>query len=476
MTGPLPPSDNDPHPGVFELAWLRRTHAITAPVVQARGLCCEIASATSADRVSFLLATDRGAKLVASSATEVLDHRSDEAPRLRQIADQVLLTTVESTSDIQKFDSRAEPDAALETIAFPVYSDQETNRFVAVVVAQRYAPRATPISQSLTSIRDDVNKAATAVAAALEHAGTPSENFVVASWRRATSAQRWVGAAITAIAGLVLVNIPVPFYLPVTGRLEPARTVGIFAPASGTLTDLHVVDGMDLDAGTLLAVIHNTEIDLQQQRITGELASAETELATLRRGASDNSDHNVISPAIDQRARQVVLRARIESLRQQTALINEIQQSLSIQAPIDGRVMLRDDQADLVGQNIGQSQWLMQIVDPQSGYQALLELPEKDFGYLNKAMLDREAVVNGSLRLRSSPDTRLDGVVVNVADTIQWTPSGHPVVEVTMSIPNDVPATSQIGGTVVGTIDVGRRSLGFVWFRPLVEFLRSYGW
>jgi hypothetical protein len=476
MTGPDSPADNDPHPGVFELAWLRRTHAITEPVVQARGLCGEIASATTADRVSFLLATDRGPKLVASSATEVLDQRGDEAARLRQIAEQVFHTAVQSVGDIQVFGSQAEPDAALETIGFGVCSDPETKRVVAVVVAQRYAARATPISQSLTAIRDDVNQAATAVAAAFGQACTPSENFVVASWRRATRVQRWVGAAIVGVAGIVLFNIPVPFHLPVTGRLEPARTAGVFAPASGTLTDLHVVDAMDVDAGALLAVIHNPEIELQQQRITGELTSAETELATLRRGASDNSDQNLPSSAVDQRARQVVLRARIESLRQQTALINKVQQSLSIQAPIDGRVMLRDDQADLVGQTIGQSQWLMQIVDPQRGYQAVLELPEKDFGYLSQAMRDREAVVNGSLRLRSSPNTRVDGIIVNVADTVQWSPSGHPVVEVTLSIPDGLPATNQIGATVVGTIDVGRRSLGFVWFRPLIEFFRSYAW
>ena len=101
MSGPVSPADNDPHPGVFELAWLRRTHALTEPVVQARGLCGEIASATTADRVSFLLASDRGPVLVASSATEVLDQRCDEAARLRQIAEQVFHTAVPSVGDIQ---------------------------------------------------------------------------------------------------------------------------------------------------------------------------------------------------------------------------------------------------------------------------------------------------------------------------------------------------------------------------------------
>ncbi len=471
-------------PDAFHLAWLRRTDALADPVIRARSLCGEIARETRADRVSFL--TTRGSKprLIATSLTTTIDIRSVEADRLRQIADEVCQSGTEFTAARASADIGNDPEEASETFAMPVETDAHGDPIDAVIVIQRYASEPPSMMERLAPIRLEIDAAAKSVVTALRSQALKSERRGAAWWRRARNWQRL--ALVTALCvGLVaLLSVPVTLNLHVEGRLEPVQAFGVFAPASGTLLRLEVADDESVVTGQVLAELSNLEIELQQERLTGELAAAETELASLRLRQSNSAVAESVNPSrivhsqevSSSRARQMVLRSRIASLQQQNDLIHDVAQSLSIRAPIDGQVVLRDEQADLVGQIISQSQWLMQVVDHRDGYQAIVELPESDDAYLRRAFQSGETRVTGSLRLLATPDVRFSGRITHIADSVHLNERGRPAIEVTMPIHDPLPDDVHVGATVVGTIDVGSRSLAFVWFRPLIEFLRSYGW
>lgn len=480
MSRPPHPIPADLVAAEFEIAWLRRTDTLADPLVRAQSLCGEIARWVSADRVSYLTTHGSTFRVVSSSATATIDQRSKEASRLRKLADEVCRSGIDLAENRAVVD---DADTASETLAIPVMTGDTADSVEAVLVLQRYTRQPTSLAASTAAVRSHIDAAATEVATALRSRAQASDRRAAKWWHQATNWQRLAAIVSLGVGIVLLLNVPITFQLPVEGRLEPARSFGVFAPAAGTLVELPVGDGVSVATGTMLAELSNVEIELQQERLAGELAAAETELASLRLRQSESASVDSANPALhvtaqdsaSGRSRQMVLRSRVQSLREQTDLMDLVKESMTIRSPIDGRVVLLDQQADLVGQSISQSQWLMQIVDPTGGYEAILDLPEKDDAYLRRA-LRNDAAAAATLRLLASPDVRFSGSVSRLADSVQVNERGKAAIEVTVAIHTSLPDDVHVGATVVGTIDVGKRSLGFLWFRPMIEFLRSYGW
>ncbi len=468
----------------FELAWLRGTDALADPIVRAQSLCGEISRVVAADRVSFVVKNGPTSQVVATSTTPAIDPRSSEAGWLRQLADEVYRTGTDVQVERQSIEMPSDLTDATETLAIPVTDRDSIDNIEAAIVLQRYTSKPNSLAASLASTRREIDVAATEVASALRQRAAKSERRATAWWRHAPNWKRLAVVAGIGIGFALLLSIPVPFRLSVEGRLEPAKSFGVFAPAAGTLVEMHASDGDVVAQGAALAELRSVEIDLQQERLVGELAAAETELATLRLRQSDSaaaesthaSSMGHSQDAAQSRSRQMVLRSRIHSLQAQADLMSEVRESLTIRASIDGRIILRDEQSELVGQTISQSQWLMQLADLTAGYAAIIDLPENDDAYLRRVLNTEQANPISDLRLLASPDVQFSCKVGRVADTVQLNERGKAVIEVIIPIDVPLPDDVHVGATVVGTIEVGRRSLGFIWFRPFIEFLRSYGW
>ncbi|TWT66645.1 efflux RND transporter periplasmic adaptor subunit [Allorhodopirellula solitaria] len=478
------PDTPPPNGESFTLAWLRCTNRLADPDTRAQSLCDEAARRVPADRVSFLTTQASTATLIATSTTTTIDRRSAEAAWLRELAEEVCRRGTDFCTDQHPIDCPAPSLGTSQTLAIPIRCNDSGDEVDAVIVLQQYTQQHQPLTALWDDVHLEIAAAAQDVAATLRSRAARSPRAGTAWWQQATRWQRLALIASFCLALLLLLNVPITFRLPVQGQLEPAHSWGIFAPAAGTLLRLHVEDGQRVTSGYVLAELSNVDIELQQERLSGELAAAETELASLRLRQSERATPGAANPSpanrsIDTssaRARQMVLRARIDSLQQQNDLLYEVSQSLTIRAPVDGRVVLRDQQSDLVGQTVSQSQWLMRIVDPAGGYHAIIDLPEKDDAYLRQALGTDPGTVIGSFRLLASPDVHFSGQVADVADSVQWNERGKAAIQVTVPIDGSLPDDVHVGATVAGTMDVGQRSLGFVWFRPIIEFFRSYGW
>ncbi|MFG0291427.1 MAG: efflux RND transporter periplasmic adaptor subunit [Rhodopirellula sp. JB044] len=477
MDRPSSASDPERQIGIFELQRLRRTDLFADPVVRARALCCEVAELLNIDRVSFLITQTSPPQLIATSTTVDLDERSREVIRLQELA-----AGAGEDSELAKSDhEHASPQCVDEFVA-PIRVNGNDD-VCAVVVLQRFAPQSKSLADTITPVLPQLEAASAEIATAWAASPHPSSGSLSRRWKQLGRGKRAALAALVAIAVACLLLIPVPFRIPVEGRIEPAISRGVFAPVSGTMIEMAVADGESIRAGDLLATLSSADVQLQYERLAGELASAETELATLRLNQSDSgnatgSDLRNGSNAFDPRnrsARQVVLRTRIESLREQHALISDVKESLAIRSPINGRVTMRDEQAELQGQNVRQGQWLMQVVDLSGGFHAVVDVPDDNVGYLDAAISD-DSPIHASFRLRSSPDREFEAAFLSAANTITPNQHGNPVLEIRMRVLGELTADVHLGATVTGELPVGKRAFGFVLFRPLVELLRSYGW
>lgn len=301
--------------------------------------------------------------------------------------------------------------------------------------------------------------------------------------------RRWSVIAIVALASMF---VPVPFRISVEGNLVPADMVGIFAPVAGMLDEICVRDSETVSPGDILAIIDNPEIALQRDRLRGELVSTQTELASIRMSQSNRNARDAFVRkdaggdgvgAMNRSTRSAVLKTKLQSLERQVELIDRIDESMTVRASQAGRVVLRDAQSEMVGQHVMQSQSLMQLANDSGGYRINLDVASDNFGYL--AAIDptsdnRVSNTNATFRLRSKPSVSLSGEISEVGKTVFYNEQGRGVIPVTVAVDafNDGEESEGIhlGAPVVGHLSLGKRSLGFVLFRPLIESIRSWGW
>ena len=299
--------------------------------------------------------------------------------------------------------------------------------------------------------------------------------------RNGESSTRMRTFAITTIGLVVLVLVgllPVQFRLPTEGTIQPAINIGVFAPTSGELTEITVIDGTHVTQGQVLAKIGNPELRLQAERLRGDLLAAQADLVSTRLYSSDqNSRRGANRSQVGTSSSKVaVLRTRIASLQRQVSLIEEVLDSLVIRARQSGRVVIDDQQSKSVGQAVMPSQQIMRLGDNRSGYRAIIRIPAESYGYLNMdGRLSGEAP-HASLRLRADPRRRFEGPVTRVGDTVQLDERGRSVIDLFVDLQNLGGKDVRFDAPLVGQVYLGRRPLGFVMFRPLIEFIREHCW
>ena len=144
---------------------------------------------------------------------------------------------------------------------------------------------------------------------------------------RTPTFQKVFAVAILSAMLVLAMMIPVRFRLPVEGVITAAQSREVFAPVAGTLNSILVRDGQSVEVGDALAMIDQPEIQLQHDRLHGELLTAKTELAAARVDRNRPSASGTNRPVI---AHTAVIQARVRSLEKQTQLIDQIHESLTI--------------------------------------------------------------------------------------------------------------------------------------------------
>ena len=174
-------------------------------------------------------------------------------------------------------------------------------------------------------------------------------------------------------------------------------------------------------------------------------------------------------------ADQQVLKTKIAGLKKQLELVNQQQADLQITSPIDGTVDRWDLQQSLPSKPVRHGEYLVDVAATDQGWTVQLDIPDHESGYV----IDRQAnqPCDVSMRLRSDPANEFSAKVDSVAKTAMLSDSRKPIVHASASIPvqhdNDA---FRSGATVQAYIHCGKRSLGVVWFRGIVQWARQRGW
>lgn len=258
-----------------------------------------------------------------------------------------------------------------------------------------------------------------------------------------------LGVSGLALAGLAVV--PVPHDVGARARIEGEQQRALVAPADGYLKAVLVRPGDVVRAGQVLLELADQDLLLDRQRWAGELAQQESAYAAALARAD--------------RSQMVMALGRVEQARAQLAKAEGQLQRATVVAPFDG-VVLQGDLSQAVGSPVERGKVLLTLA-PERRYRVVVEVDERDIGHVANGQA-------GQLALAALPWQKLPFQVRRVTPMAHAV-EGANVFEVEAVLAQGVPAL-RAGLEGVAKIQVGHRTLAWIWTHRLVDWLRLRAW
>lgn len=439
------------------------------------------ATALRIDRVSVLLADASGWRLESATAVQDLNRRANASRAIEQLV-----------SDLRS-----------QGMSLPWTSAEETNDAARAYLEESSATRVRvePLGPKVGSWEDacgavvfecfgteQLNPDFDGIAEVCRHASTALGN--AAAFESHGLSGRWLRwkavarsrparslASLIGVAAAVLLIIPARFELEAHGQVHPARRRQIFAPADGIITQVSVGNAAQVAEGELLAVMRNPELDLEEQRIRGEIATTNARLAAVRAARVDHDRRSTNSSNAGQlAAEEEELKQTSASLGRQLEIVNRRVAELTLRSPLAGQVVRWDMIRSLDSRPVRQGQLLMQVVDAAGPWQIELRIPDRHVRHVLAAQAevhDKPGGVPVRFLFRMSPRTTYSAKLAEIHLATDLDQEGELSTLATVTLdPKEIPELRP-GSSVIAKIDCGRRSLGYVWLRELLEFLQT---
>ena len=355
------------------------------------------------DRLSILLRRGEKWLLQCASGVEYTEPRADAVQELEKLAEVTArwgepIDYVEGEHPVELPPTVAEAllahidhSHARRLVAVPVEyresADSPQHRAAAVLIAENFG------STQTTLARQQVVEFAHLCGPALEQVASldrwPIRTVVAWTNRAAELWEKW-GAprlaliVVTVLAMLALLTfVPTRFEIEADARVVPRNLRDVFATSSGTIREIQVEHGQLVDKGTVLAVLDDPQLELEIERVQGELATVRKRLEAIAIARTDRRTREEVSPdrlPLSAEAQQLELRR--ESLLQQAEILHGQNEALTLRSPIAGTLLTLDVQNLLRGRPVERGQVLFTVADTQSGWQLEAHVPQDRVGHV----------------------------------------------------------------------------------------------
>ncbi len=264
---------------------------------------------------------------------------------------------------------------------------------------------------------------------------------------------------------------PAGFEVEADGELQPTERRELFAPLDGVVQSTLVDHGEHVNAGQVLARLRSPALELETARVNGERQTAEKRLAAVRTARLEldqDGGGEASSRYLQLTAEEEEIKQLLTSLGRQNEILERQQRELEVKSPIDGQVLTWDAQRALANRPVERGQPLLSVGNTAGAWSVELHVPDDEIGYVlaehaEAIEEDRPSVV--WFMLASDPGVRRRGEIERIAMRSAVEADGQaPTVTVTVRIDEEELLGLRPGTSVVGKIDCGWRSLGFVWF------------
>lgn len=450
------------------------------------------------DRLGVLVVDEGRAQVQATSGVDLVDPRSSAVRRIEELAAAVALG-----GEVWWYPGHPQPappeieaplaawlseTAAQQVVVLPLREpkrgderDQARGGVIGCLVAEWFSRQSTELG------RARLEKLAPQAAAAVARARV-SDRWPQAWWiRRAAAREGWYGArrrrwaatvAATAVmVGLLLAVVPAELWVSAPGHVDPVHRRRVYAPSDASVAEVAVLHGQTVAVGQLLVALRRPELELEWARLSGEIATTEVQLATVRLGRADGSDSADEDPREPGRlaARAEELAERLANLRAQLTIVEAEQKQLRVTSPLAGTVLTWNVAELLAGRPVRRGQLLVTVADLAGPWQLELEIPDDQVRHVAAARGDPPRELAVRFRLATTPELRQEGRLVEVAPATEIGDDAQGRVRAWVDFDRARLPSLRPGALTSAEIACGRRALGYVWLGRTFERLWR-GW
>jgi GAF domain len=325
------------------------------------------------------------------------------------------------------------------------------------------------------------------VSAVLTHARQNDRILFLRLWQTLGHGLEWfhgrrLAKALAAVAGVVLVVaalwlVPYDYRVTGKGKLMPVRRHQIFARENGDVIKILVHGSDKVKEGQPLLQMRNEQLsaELNENMSKRDQASQQMRSSQVEaQAAAKDGDRQAMLRA--NAARQ---KAQIEfdGLTKVIDIQSKRVESLLVRAPIDGWIASFQLEETLQNRPVQQGELLLEDMDESGPWRLELEVEGSRMGHVLRAW---KANPDHKLDVEFIPATALESTFSATLDSI----STHSAVSNDQSMIYEMHASTDaskvpdkwIGAEVRAKINCGPRSLGYVLFGDVVEFIRQKLW
>ncbi|MDX1944968.1 MAG: HlyD family efflux transporter periplasmic adaptor subunit [Pirellulaceae bacterium] len=460
------------------------------------------------DRVTLALCYGRQTRIEAVSGLDSIDRRAAEVKRLADLAAAVLRTGEPFWHSASSDESPPQIDAPLQN-----YVDLSHAKLVAVLPIfprtesgdenspapgpQKVEPLGAIIFEQLRdsrlteSLQTRAEIVAQHSAAALAHARDHSGLFLLPVWKalgRATWMLRGRALPKTLLASALLAGgigalalVPTDFEVSARGKLQPALRREVFAQIDGVISRVPVRHGDQVAAGTVLATMTSTNLELELAELIGRQTTTQEQLAAHQRALLDNSrGGGRLSPADENRlaGEMLQLRQEADNIERELALIRQKEQQLTVVAEQPGQVVTWKVEDLLLGRPVSRGQALLTLANPDGPWELELYVPERRIKHLQAAQRlvprsGQRPPLDVAFTLSSHPGAQFHGRVIEIEQAAEVRGDDGNTVLVRVEIDKSQLPPLHDQTTAVAKLYCGRTSVGYAWFCDLIETMQA---
>ena len=392
-------------------------------------------------------------------------------------------------------------------------------------------------SQPRAGLQEKVESLSDHISEAVHNSLLHNRLFLLPLWKMLGEMFRFLegrgklkAAAVTvAVAGLIAALCLIPWHYRVEGigRLMPVEQKDIFAPWDGEVAEIDCKGGEKVAEGDVLLRLRNDE--LFQQRLAAQNTINE-KLATKHSLLGELDEAKKSGNKIDElRLEGKINATEVELLgaQQQLKVLKRRVEKLTVTAPRAGTIATFEVERQLLHRPVKRGELLLEIKDETGPWWLQLEVPEHRMGHLLKAiqakqdevvqelieskpeegramrgLLDRHRTskpdqpltvedqvrlnelflaankrIDVEFQLATNVETLFEGTLREI-ETRSNPASGKDkaVIHVRADIDKSKLPAVRIGAEVRAKIHCGQRSLAYVLFGDVVEFIQKYFW
>ncbi len=456
------------------------------------------------DRMSVAVLDGKKAVIRAISGQESVNQRANLVRKMTALAQSVISTkeTLTYTGKIEHLAPKIETalgdfiqeSGSRMVLVIPVFEPEELvkkdddsarpkekiRKAIAGLIVEQVSE-----SQPKNGVVDRADLLADHVGCSIANAKKYNRIFLMPLWRgigkvfsflEGRNGLKALGIVLLLIAvGFGLVLIPWEYRVEGEGKLMPVEQADAFAPWDGEVVEVNVVSGDRVEKDQVLLLLRNRELDQQLVGAVTDLDAKEAVLASLI-----GQTRRVIEPTEKDKlyGQQLQTRAEIEGLLKQIEVLSERAESLKVRAPKSGIVTTFQIEQLLLHRPVKRGEVLIEIKDDTGVWRLELDVKEQRVGHLLEAQ-----------KAKGSHDLEVEFVLATDSETTykgkllkEMSPRTNPsedkgsVIVVFAEFDKTALPNPRIGAEVRAKISCGQKSLGYVLFGDVVEFLYKYLW